>query len=211
MEIINNGYETDDIFSFSRVEKYDKEKTEKLAGLYKQILDLIGEDPEREGLQRTPTRVAMAMQFLTQGYAQNPEEVLRSAMFREEYKHMVLVKDIELYSLCEHHIIPFFGKAHVAYIPNGYITGLSKIARIVEIFSRRLQIQERLTFQIRDCIQRTLKPLGVGVVIEARHMCMQMRGVQKQNSVTTTSAFEGAFLRETTRAEFLHLISKGLY
>lgn len=211
MEIINNGYETDDIFSFSRVEKYDKEKTEKLAGLYKQILDLIGEDPEREGLQRTPNRVAMAMQFLTQGYAQNPEKVLRSAMFREEYKHMVLVKDIELYSLCEHHIIPFFGKAHVAYIPNGYITGLSKIARIVEIFSRRLQIQERLTFQIRDCIQRTLKPLGVGVVIEARHMCMQMRGVQKQNSVTTTSAFEGAFLRETTRAEFLHLISKGLY
>ena len=180
---------------------------EVLAGHYKEIITLLGEDVDREGLIKTPTRVAKAMQFLTKGYREDPEAVLRSAMFKEEdYKQMVIVKDIDFFSLCEHHMLPFFGKAHVAYIPKNYITGLSKIPRVVDIFARRLQIQERLTMQIKDCIQRVLDPLGVMVVIEAQHMCMQMRGVQKQHSVTTTSDFTGAFERATTREEFFQLI-----
>ena len=175
---------------------------------YREILSLLGEDPTREGLLKTPERVAKAMAFITKGYAQDPVQIVTSAIFREEYKQMVLVKDIELFSLCEHHLMPFVGKAHVAYIPNGYITGLSKIARVVECYARRLQVQERLTVQIRDCIQRALNPIGVAVVIEASHMCMQMRGVEKQGSATTTSAFTGVFLKDTrTREEFLTLIS----
>lgn len=188
-----------------------QDKLEALSAHYKAILELLGEDPQREGLLQTPTRVAKAMDFMTQGYDQDPREILLSAKFKEEYKQMVVVKDIELYSLCEHHMLPFYGKAHVAYIPNGYITGLSKIPRVVDCFSRRLQVQERLTVQIRDCIQEALNPLGVAVVIEAAHMCMQMRGVQKQNSVTTTSAFTGAFLNQLqTREEFLQIISSRL-
>ena len=167
----------------------------------------MGEDPEREGLVKTPDRVAKAMQFMTRGYTENPEEILRSALFKEDYRQMVIVKDIEIYSLCEHHMLPFIGHAHVAYIPNGYITGLSKIARVVEAFSRRLQVLERLTNEIKNCIQNTLNPLGVAVVIEAQHMCMMMRGVQKQNSVTTTSDFSGAFEKLATREEFIRLIS----
>ncbi|MDR0385805.1 MAG: GTP cyclohydrolase I FolE [Prevotellaceae bacterium] len=183
------------------------EKTEQLGALYGQIIDLLGENSEREGLQKTPKRVARAMQFLTQGYDIDPAAVLNSAKFKEDYKQMVLVKDIEMYSLCEHHMLPFYGKAHVAYIPNGYITGLSKIARVVDAFSRRLQVQERLTLEIRDCIHNALNPLGVAVVVEAAHMCMQIRGVQKQNSVTVTSAFTGIFLKDNrTREEFIHLI-----
>lgn len=170
------------------------------------ILDLLGEDGKREGLIKTPTRVGKAMQFLTKGYAEDPEAILRSAMFEEDYRQMVVVKDIEFYSLCEHHMLPFFGKAHVAYIPNGKITGLSKIPRVVDVFARRLQVQERLTTQIKDCIQNTLNPLGVMVVIEAEHMCMQMRGVQKPHALTTTSDFTGAFNRKETRDEFLQLI-----
>ncbi len=211
MEIINNGVKTFEDSGYSRIDKWDKEKTEKLAEHYKAILDLIGEDSEREGLLDTPIRVAKAIQFLTKGYNIEPQDLLKKAIFKEDYKQMVIVKDIELYSMCEHHMIPFYGKAHVAYIPNEYITGLSKIAHAVEAYARRLQIQERLTMQIRDCIQDTLNPLGVAVVIEASHMCMQMRGVQKQNSVTTTSAFTGAFLRDTkTREEFIHLIASKL-
>lgn len=188
-----------------------EDKLEALASHYKAILELLGEDVDREGLLQTPTRVAKAMDFMTQGYEQDPREILLSAKFKEEYKQMVVVKDIELYSLCEHHMLPFYGKAHVAYIPNGYITGLSKIPRVVDCFSRRLQVQERLTVQIRDCIQEALNPMGVAVVIEAAHMCMQMRGVQKQNSVTTTSAFTGAFLSQLqTREEFLQIISSKL-
>ncbi len=188
-----------------------EEKAAQLAAHYHAILELLGEDPGREGLVKTPERIAAAMQFMTQGYAQDPNEVLLSAKFREEYRQMVVVKDIELYSLCEHHLVPFYGKAHVAYIPNGYITGLSKIPRVVDIFARRLQVQERLTVQIRDCIQNALDPLGVAVVIEASHMCMQMRGVAKQNSATTTSAFTGAFLTQLqTREEFMHLIANRL-
>ena len=195
--------------SYKKIDQFDEAITEKLAENYKEILDLLGEDSQREGLLKTPLRVAKSMQFLTQGYEQDPAEILRSAMFHEDYKQMVLVKDIELYSLCEHHLLPFYGKAHVAYIPNKYITGLSKIARVVEAYSRRLQVQERLTMQIRDCIQETLSPLGVAVVIEASHMCMQIRGVQKQHSVTTTSAFTGAFLKdERTRSEFINLIGQ---
>lgn len=197
---------------YSRIDSYDEKKTERLSILYKEVLELIGENPEREGLLRTPIRVAKAIQFLVHGYSLNPEEILRSAMFKEEYKQMVIVKDIEIYSMCEHHMIPFYGKAHVAYIPDGYITGLSKIARVVEAFSRRLQVQERLTTDILNCIHNTLNPMGVGVVIEAQHMCMQMRGVQKQNSVTTTSAFTGAFLENMkTREEFIHLIGSNLH
>lgn len=180
---------------------------EELAGHYKGILSLLGENAEREGLLKTPERVAKAMQFLTKGYNEDPAKVLASAMFQEEdYKQMVIVKDIDFFSLCEHHMLPFYGKAHVAYIPNGYITGLSKIARVVDIFSHRLQVQERMTLQIKDCIQQTLNPLGVMVVIEAKHMCMQMRGVEKQNSVTTTSDFTGAFNQAKTREEFMNLI-----
>ncbi len=189
-------------------ETYD----EQLAGHYREILRLLGEDPEREGLVKTPERVARAMAFFTKGYGEDPEGILRSALFREEYRQMVLVKDIEIYSLCEHHLLPFIGKAHVAYIPDGHITGLSKIARVVECFARRLQVQERLTVQIRDCIQEVLKPMGVAVVIEAAHTCMSMRGVQKQNSVTTTSAFTGVFLSQhRTREEFITLISNNLH
>ena len=211
MEIINNGLEVRKNSGYLKTEKYNDKTTEELAKHYKATLSLIGENPEREGLLKTPERVAKAMQFLTHGYSIQPDEILKSAMFKEEYRQMVLVKDIELYSLCEHHLLPFFGKAHVAYIPNGYITGLSKVARVVEAFSRRLQVQESLTTQIRDCIQTTLNPLGVAVVIEAQHMCMQMRGVQKQNSVTSTSAFTGAFLRKATREEFIHLIGQKLH
>ncbi|MBR4771291.1 MAG: GTP cyclohydrolase I FolE [Bacteroidales bacterium] len=195
--------------AYKKIEEYDPQVTEELEKHYSEILRLLGEDPSREGLLKTPGRVARSMQFLTKGYDEDPAEILRSALFKEEYKQMVVVKDIELYSICEHHMLPFYGKCHVAYIPNGYITGLSKVARVVETFARRLQVQERLTVQIRDCIQQTLNPLGVAVVIEAAHMCMQIRGVQKQHSVTTTSAFTGIFLKsEKTRAEFLTLIGK---
>ena len=188
-------------------EKYDAETTEKIAAHVRAILKLLGEDTEREGLLKTPERVAKAMQFMTKGYAQDGVEIIKSAIFDEEYQQMVLIKDIELYSSCEHHMLPFIGKAHVAYIPNGKITGLSKIARVVETYARRLQVQERLTVQIRDCIQEALNPLGVAVVIEATHACMQIRGVQKSNAVTTTSAFSGAFLSSArTRNEFLNLI-----
>lgn len=196
---------------YQRIDRYDDEKTEELSVHYRRILDLLGEDSSREGLLKTPTRVSKAMQFFTHGYQLDPVEMLRSATFHEDYRQMVLVKNIEIYSLCEHHLIPFFGKAHVAYIPNGHVTGLSKIARVVDAYARRLQVQERLTTQIRDCIQDTLQPLGVAVVIEAQHMCMQMRGIQKQNSVTTTSDFTGAFLRTATREEFIHLISARLH
>ena len=193
--------------AYTKVDHYDEETTNALAAHYKEILRIMGEDPEREGLLLTPQRVARSIQFLNQGYVQDGAAILNSAKFKEEYKQMVLVKDIDLYSTCEHHMLPFYGKAHVAYIPNGYITGLSKIARVIDAFSRRLQVQERLTVQIRDCIQETLNPLGVAVVIEASHMCMQIRGVQKPNSVTTTSAFTGAFMKEMkTREEFMHLI-----
>ena len=183
-----------------------REGLDELAVHYKRILELLGEDPDREGLQKTPMRVAKAMQFLTQGYTQDAHEVLRQALFREDYSQMVIVKDIDFFSLCEHHMLPFYGKAHVAYIPNGYITGLSKIARVVDIFAHRLQVQERMTLQIKQCIQETLHPLGVMVVIEARHMCMQMRGVEKQNSITTTSEFSGAFNQAKTRQEFMNLL-----
>ena len=179
---------------------------EELAAHYHQILTLLGEDPEREGLLKTPMRVAKAMQVLTRGYQMDAHKVLTDALFREDYSQMVIVKDIDFFSLCEHHMLPFYGKAHVAYIPNGYITGLSKIARVVDIYAHRLQVQERMTQQIKDCIQETLKPLGVMVVIEARHMCMQMRGIEKQNAITTTSDFSGAFNQAKTRQEFMNLI-----
>jgi GTP cyclohydrolase I len=197
---------------YHREDVYDPETIEKLAEHYREILTLLGEDPDREGLVKTPERVAKAMAFMNKGYGEDPRAILTSAMFREEYRQMVLVKDIELYSMCEHHMLPFIGKAHVAYIPNGYITGLSKIARVVECFARRLQVQERLTVQIRDCIQEVLNPMGVAVVIEAAHTCMSMRGIQKQNSVTTTSAFTGVFLSQhRTREEFITLISNNLH
>ncbi len=193
--------------SYIKEEIYETAVTDEIARHYREILRLLGEDPEREGLVKTPERVAKALQFLTKGYSEDGAEILRSAMFNEDYSQMVIVKDIDLYSTCEHHVMPFIGKAHVAYIPDGVITGLSKIARVVETFARRLQVQERLTMQIRDCIQDTLKPLGVAVVIEASHTCMQLRGVQKANAVTTTSAFSGIFLSdERTRNEFLNLI-----
>lgn len=192
--------------------EYDQKVTEKLEKAYKEVLTNIGEDVQREGLVKTPERVAKALQFLTQGYQKDPDEILRSALFKEDYSEMVIVKDIELYSQCEHHMLPFFGKAHIAYIPNGKIVGLSKIPRVVDAYSRRLQVQERLTIEIRDCIQRTLNPLGVAVVLECRHMCMQIRGVQKQNSVTTTSAFKGIFLNnDSTRKEFINLIRSNLH
>lgn len=194
---------------YIKEEKYDEKVTAEIAGHVREILRLIGEDPGREGLVKTPERVAKALQFNTQGYTQNGTEIVRSAIFDEEYKQMVIVKDIELYSLCEHHMLPFIGKAHVAYIPNGKITGLSKIARVVETFARRLQVQERLTVQIRNCIEESLHPLGVAVVIEAQHTCMSMRGVQKSNAITTTSAFSGIFLSSSrTRNEFLNLIDR---
>ena len=193
--------------NYKREDVYSPEAIEELKVHYREILRLLGEDPDREGLLKTPERVAKAMSFITKGYAQDPIAILRSAMFKEEYQQMVLVKDIELFSVCEHHMLPFIGKAHVAYIPNGHITGLSKIARVVECFARRLQVQERLTVQIRDCIQQALNPIGVAVVIEASHTCMQMRGVEKQRSITTTSAFTGIFLSDPrTRDEFMQLL-----
>ena len=192
------------------IKEYDNERyregIEELADHYKEVLKLLGEDPEREGLQKTPMRVAKAMQTLTKGYQMDAHKILTDALFKEDYNQMVIVKDIDFFSLCEHHMLPFYGKAHVAYIPNGYITGLSKIARVVDIFSHRLQVQERMTQQIKDCIEETLHPLGVMVVVEAKHMCMQMRGVQKQNSITTTSDFCGAFNQAKTRQEFMNLI-----
>lgn len=201
-----------DFSTYTKVEKYNEELTNDIADFYTEILGKLGENPDREGLLKTPERVAKALQFLTSGYHQDAAKILRGAMFKEDYSEMVLVKDIELYSMCEHHMLPFFGKAHVAYIPNGHIVGLSKIPRIVDVFARRLQVQERLTQQIIDSIQDTLQPLGVAVVIEARHMCMMMRGVQKQNSATTTSAFTGVFKDdEKTRNEFLKLVSSHLH
>jgi len=197
--------------AYSKKEDFDKNTTEDLIKQFQNVIGLLGEDTQREGLQKTPQRVAKAMQFMTQGYKQDAIAILNSARFREEISEMVIVKDIELYSMCEHHILPFFGKAHIAYIPNGYITGLSKLARVVDVFSRRLQVQERLTTQILSAIKESLNPLGVAVVIEAKHLCMMMRGVQKQNSVTTTSAFDGEFLNNhVTRNEFLKLISARL-
>jgi len=211
-----DSFEDDDIddigdSQYKRIDRYNKKKTQSIGKLYKQILTELGEDSERDGLLKTPERVAKSMQFLLHGYHMNPDVIIKSAMFKEEYRQMVIVKDIELYSMCEHHLLPFIGKVHVAYIPNGYITGLSKIARVVEAFARRLQVQERLTTQIRDCIQNTLNPIGVAVVIECSHLCMQMRGIQKQNSVTTTSAFTGEFLKDTTRKEFISLIGAKLH
>jgi GTP cyclohydrolase I len=202
--------EPKEMLGYERIETYEPKKLKQLEYHYKEILKLIGEDPEREGLEKTPFRVAKSIQFLTQGYDHDPREILLSAKFKEDYREMVIVKDIEIFSLCEHHMIPFIGKAHVGYIPNGYITGLSKIARVVEAYARRLQVQERLTTQIKEAIQSTLNPLGVAVVIEAKHLCMAMRGVQKQSSVTTTSDFTGAFERIETRNEFINLISAKL-
>ncbi len=202
--------EENEMDGYKKIDNYNPEKIESIASHYSQILSEIGEDPTREGLLKTPERVAKALQFLTHGYDVNPADILRSAMFKEEYSQMVIVKDIEIYSLCEHHLLPFFGKAHIAYIPNGHIVGLSKIPRVADAFARRLQVQERLTNEIRDCIQDTLKPAGVAVVIECKHLCMSMRGIQKQNSVTTTSAFTGAFENEKTRAEFMRLITASL-
>lgn len=204
-------YRNNDDLAYERIETHHPEKLSELSNHYRSVIELIGEDVEREGLLHTPERVAKAMQFLTHGYDIDPVKILESAKFREDYREMVIVKDIEIYSLCEHHMIPFIGKAHVAYIPNKYITGLSKIARVVEAYARRLQVQERLTMQIKDAICKTLDPLGVAVVIEAQHLCMAMRGVQKQNSVTTTSDFTGAFKKEETRAEFIHLIGSKLH
>ena len=199
-----------EIRSYEKVEQYDEETTEVLADNYRNIIENLGEDANREGLEKTPERVAKAMQFLTHGYGLDPLEILKSALFTEDHKQMIVVKDIEVYSMCEHHILPFFGKAHVAYIPNGKIVGLSKIPRIVDAYARRMQVQERLTDQIKNCIQEALNPLGVAVVIEAQHMCMQMRGIQKQNSVTTTSSFTGAFEKDKTRKEFISLVSNKL-
>ncbi|MCX6296641.1 MAG: GTP cyclohydrolase I FolE [Bacteroidetes bacterium] len=203
--------EFDDVEGYKKIDRYNLKIVNEIASKYKTILTDMGENPEREGLLKTPERVAKAMQYLTHGYDLNPAEILKSAMFKEDYSQMVIVKDIEVYSMCEHHMLPFFGKAHVAYIPNGCVVGLSKIPRVVDAFARRLQVQERLTNEIRDCIQDTLNPFGVAVVIECSHLCMQMRGIQKQNSVTTTSAFTGAFLKDTTRKEFISLIGSKLH
>lgn len=206
----NQTAEGNELDGYAKIDRYNQDKIDRIASHYGAILTDLGEDPSREGLIKTPERVAKALQFLTHGYDLKPEKILKSAMFKEEYSQMVVVKDIEVYSMCEHHMLPFFGKAHVAYIPNGHVVGLSKIPRVVDAYARRLQVQERLTNEIRDCIQNTLEPLGVAVVIECRHLCMSMRGVQKQNSVTTTSAFTGAFVNEKTRAEFLRLITASL-
>lgn len=195
---------------YQKIDQFNQESIDQLAKSYTSLLSTIGEDVSREGILKTPTRAAKAMQFLTHGYDLNPAEILKSAMFKDDYSQMVIVKDIEIYSLCEHHLLPFFGKAHIAYIPNGHIVGLSKIPRVADAFARRLQVQERLTTEILNCIQETLNPLGVAVVIECKHLCMSMRGIQKQNSVTTTSAFTGAFENEKTRAEFIHLIGISL-
>jgi GTP cyclohydrolase I len=208
--MLNEEFEHD-ITGYKKVDHYNDKLVDSISDMYKNILDDVGENPSREGLLKTPVRAAKAMQFLTQGYDLDPAEILRSAMFKEDYSQMVIVKDIEVYSLCEHHLLPFFGKAHIAYIPNGHIVGLSKLPRVVDAFARRLQVQERLTNEIRDCIQNTLNPHGVAVVIECSHLCMQMRGVQKQNSATTTSAFTGEFLKDSTRKEFISLISTKLH
>ena len=210
MGIESDNSEIDKLAGYVKIDNYNLDKIERIAFHYQAILADLGEDPTREGLLQTPIRVAKALQFLTHGYNAKPAEILKSAMFKEEYSQMVLVKDIEVFSMCEHHILPFFGKAHVAYIPNGYIVGLSKIPRVVDSFARRLQVQERLTNEIRDCIQDTLNPSGVAVVLECKHLCMSMRGIQKQNSLTTTSAFTGEFINETTRSEFLRLITASL-
>lgn len=206
-ELDKNMMNENNMDGYEKIEQYNEEKVNVISEHYAKIIEHLGENIHRGGLEKTPERVAKAMQFLTHGYDLNPEEILKTAMFKEDHNHMVIVKDIEIYSMCEHHMLPFFGKAHIAYIPNGYIVGLSKIPRVVDAFARRLQVQERLTDQIKDCIQNTLKPKGVAVVIEAKHMCMQMRGIQKQNSVTTTSSFTGAFEKESTRQEFIALIS----
>ncbi len=205
-----HSFDNEELDGYIKIDKYNTEKEDRIAAHYTDILECLGEDPKREGLVKTPERVAKAFQFLTHGYDIDAAEVLRGAMFEEDYSQMVVVKDIEVYSLCEHHMLPFFGKAHIAYIPNGHIVGLSKIPRVVDIFARRLQVQERLTNEIRDCIQETLGARGVAVVMECKHMCMAMRGVQKQNSVTTTSAFTGAFQNDVTRSEFLRLITADL-
>jgi GTP cyclohydrolase IA len=210
MTIDKKLMEENEMDGYEKIDQYNLKRVEKISVNYSSIITSVGEDVQRDGLLKTPERAAKALQFLTHGYDISPEEILRSALFSDEYKQMVIVKDIEIYSLCEHHLLPFFGKAHVAYIPNGCIVGLSKIPRVVDAFARRLQVQERLTTQIRDCIQETLKPLGVAVVIEAKHLCMLMRGIQKQNSVATTSAFTGEFENETTRGEFIRLISAKL-
>lgn len=208
--MLNEEFELDNT-GYKKVDQYNDKLIDSISDMYKNILSDVGEDSTREGLVKTPVRAAKAMQYLTHGYDLNPAEILRSAMFKEDYSQMVIVKDIEVYSLCEHHLLPFFGKVHIAYIPNGHIVGLSKLPRVVDAFARRLQVQERLTNEIRDCIQDTLKPLGVAVVMECSHLCMQMRGVQKQNSVTTTSAFTGEFLKDTTRKEFISLIGSVLH
>jgi GTP cyclohydrolase I len=208
--MLNEEFEHD-ITGYRKIDQFNDKLVDSISDMYKNILTDVGENSEREGLLKTPVRAAKAMQFLTQGYDLNPAEILRSAMFKEDYSQMVIVKDIEVYSLCEHHLLPFFGKAHIAYIPHGHIVGLSKLPRVVDAFARRLQVQERLTNEIRDCIQDTLNPLGVAVVIECSHLCMQMRGVQKQNSYTTTSAFSGEFLTSVTRKEFISLISTKLH
>lgn len=210
--MINDQEFEDEGFGYRKIDRYDEAKVRSIASHYDEILSELGEDPQREGLLKTPERVAKALQYLTHGYDIDPSAVLRSAMFKEEYSQMVVVKDIEVFSMCEHHMLPFFGKAHIAYIPDGHIVGLSKLPRVVDAFARRLQVQERLTNEIRDCIQDTLKPIGVAVVVECKHLCMAMRGVQKQNSVTTTSAFTGAFIdNDKTRAEFLRLITADLH
>lgn len=208
-----NKYDHDEeVLGYQKIDSYDNKRITSIASHYKHVLTQLGEDPEREGLLKTPERVAKALQFLTHGYDVKPDEILRSAMFKEEYSQMVVVKDIEVFSMCEHHMLPFFGKAHIAYIPKGHIVGLSKLPRVVDAFARRLQVQERLTNEIRDCIHDTLNPAGVAVVIECKHLCMAMRGVQKQNSVTTTSAFTGEFIsNDKTRSEFLKLITSTLH
>jgi GTP cyclohydrolase I len=208
-----SNYKDDHDFveGYQKIDRYNDSKISSIAAHYTEVLTQMGEDPNREGLLKTPERVAKALQYLTHGYDLDAAEILRSAMFKEDYSQMVIVKDIEVYSMCEHHMLPFFGKAHIAYIPNGHIVGLSKIPKVVDVYARRLQVQERLTNEIRDCIQDTLKPAGVAVVIECKHMCMSMRGIQKQNSVTTTSAFTGEFVNDKTRSEFLGLISTNLH
>ena len=208
--MLNEEFEHEE-HGYIKIDRYNDKLIDSIASMYKNILDDVGENTTRDGIVKTPVRAAKAMQFLTHGYDLNPGEILRSAMFKEDYSQMVIVKDVEVYSLCEHHLLPFFGKAHVAYIPNGHIVGLSKLPRVVDAFSRRLQVQERLTNEIRDCIHETLNPLGVAVVMECSHLCMQMRGIQKQNSVTTTSAFTGEFLKDPTRKEFISLIGTKLH
>jgi GTP cyclohydrolase I len=208
--MLNEEFELEDS-GYKKIDQYNEKLVDSMSDMYKNILSDVGEDQSRDGLIKTPVRAAKAMQFLTHGYDLNPSEILRSAMFKECYNQMVVVKDIEVYSLCEHHLLPFFGKVHIAYIPDGHIVGLSKLPRVVDAFARRLQVQERLTNEIRDCLEDTLKPKGVAVVMECSHLCMQMRGVQKQNSVTTTSAFTGEFLKDPTRKEFISLISSVLH